>query len=148
MKKVDPSKALPPLEVPRGYSQISRIFGEAGSSQTTMKMPAGPGGREIDVTCHSKIAERMKAAFQEIKDRGMSDLIQSFDGAYNYREMTSGQNLSTHSWGIAFDVNAASNGYGQSRRTEEQRQLAEVFHRYGFFNLPNDWMHFQYTQGY
>jgi len=148
MKKVDPSQSLPPLERPKGYSQISKVFGEPGSSQTKVKMPAGPNGEEIDVTCHSKIAERMKAAFQEIKDRDLSHLIKSFDGCYNYREMTGGSNLSIHSWGTAFDVNAASNGYGQKNRTEDQRILSEVFQRYGFFNLPNDWMHFQYTEGY
>ncbi|MGV8120744.1 MAG: M15 family metallopeptidase [Candidatus Xenobiia bacterium LiM19] len=148
MKKVDPSQFLPPLEQPKGYSQIPEVFGEAGTDQTKVKMPAGPNGKEIDVTCHRKIADRMNAAFQEIKDRDLSHLIKSFDGCSNYREMTGSSQLSTHSWGVAFDVNAASNGYGQKNRTEDQRILAEVFQRYGFFNLPNDWMHFQYTGGY
>jgi hypothetical protein len=82
------------------------------------------------------------------ESRGLSDLIKSNDGAYNYREMTSGSALSTHSRGIAFDINAGDNWFGKKEMTEDQRKLAEVITRYGFYHLPGDWMHFQYCDGY
>lgn len=133
---------------PNGLAEIQKTFGAAGTNQTTMQMPAGPGGKMINVTCNARIADRMKAAFEEVKKAGLSNLIHSFDGSFNNRAKRGGSSKSTHAWGIAFDVNAGENPMGSSRQTAGQRKLAEIFQKYGFYQLPNDPMHFQFCTGY
>lgn len=147
MDKVEPSKTLPPLDVPRGYSEKAKTFGEPGSNQVTRKMAAGKNGEMIDVTCHAKLADRMETMFQELKDKGMSHLLkQDFGGCSYYRDSAGGGSLSNHSWGIAFDVNAGypGNGFNSSYPTADQDKLAEFFGKYGFQQLKNDRMHFEY----
>lgn len=133
---------------PNGLNQIISTFGQPGTNQVTTKMPAGPGGKMIDVTCNAKIADKMKGAFEEIKEKGLSDQIKSFDGCFVNRNKRGGSTKSTHAWGIAFDVNASENPQGSTRQTEGQRQLAAVFEKYGFHQIPDDPMHFQYATGY
>jgi len=133
---------------PHGLDAIKKMFGEPGKNQVTVEMPAGKNGKMIKVTCHKLIADRMKAAFQEVKDRGLSHLIDSFDGSYNNRNKRGGSTKSIHAWGIGFDVNASQNGMGKSTQTPAQKQLAQVFAKYGFYQLPNDPMHFQFATGY
>jgi hypothetical protein len=140
--------STPVKDRPHGLSAINSTFGRAGTNLVTTKMAAGEGGKMVNVTCNAKIADKMKAAFEEIKEKGLSDEIHSFDGCYNYRNKRGGSTLSTHSWGIAFDINASGNPMGSSKQTAGQKQLAEVFAKYGFYQLENDPMHFQYCTGY
>ncbi|MGV8120745.1 MAG: M15 family metallopeptidase [Candidatus Xenobiia bacterium LiM19] len=149
MDKVEPYKTLPPLEVPKNYSEKVKTFGQPGSNQVKRKMAAGKNGEMINVDCNAKLADRMETMFQELKDRDMSHLLkQDFGGCSYYRDTTGGGSLSNHSWGIAFDVNAGfpGNGYDTSYPTEDQDRLAEFFGKYGFKQLKNDRMHFEYCQ--
>jgi len=136
------------VKLPNGRAEIEKMFGPAGKNQTTVKMPAGPGGKMVNVTCNQKIASRLNDVFQEIKSQGLSNEIKGFDGCYNYRSKRGGKNLSTHSWGIAVDINAGSHPMGSSRQTKGQKAIAEVFKKHGFYQLPNDPMHFQFCRGY
>ena len=65
---------------PRGRAAIDKMFGPAGKNQVNMKMPAGPNGKMINVTCNSKIAPKLNAVYQEIKDKGLSGDIKGYDG--------------------------------------------------------------------
>jgi hypothetical protein len=133
---------------PRGRSAIEKMFGPAGKNQVNMKMPAGPGGKMINVTCNSKIAPKLNAVYQEIKEKGLSGDIKGYDGCYNYRNKRNSNNLSTHAWGIAVDVNAGSHPMGSSKQSSGQKAIAEIFQKHGFYQLPNDPMHFQFCRGY
>ncbi|MEQ8171961.1 MAG: M15 family metallopeptidase [Candidatus Eremiobacterota bacterium] len=133
---------------PRGRAAIEKMFGPAGKNQVNVKMPAGPGGKMINVKCNEKIAPKLNAVFQEIKDKGLSGNIKEFDGCYNYRTKRNGKSLSTHSWGIAVDINAGAHPMGSSKQTAGQKAIAEVFQKHGFYQLPNDPMHFQFARGY
>ncbi|MBF0543927.1 MAG: SH3 domain-containing protein [Candidatus Riflebacteria bacterium] len=133
---------------PNGLSGIESMFGQPGTNQVTVTMPAGPGGRDVSVTCNAKIANQLKAVFEDIKAQGLSNDIHSFDGCYCNRAKTGGSSKSVHSWGIAVDINASENPYGQSRQTAGQQRLAAVFAKHGFHQLSNDPMHFQYATGY
>lgn len=133
---------------PNGVKEIYNTFGPPGTNQVTTKMPAGPGGKMINVTCNAKIADKMKGAFEEIKAKGLSNEIKSFDGAFCNRNKRGGSSKSVHAWGIAFDVNASQNPMGSTRQTAGQRQLAAIFEKHGFHQLKNDPMHFQYATGY
>ncbi|MEQ8192113.1 MAG: M15 family metallopeptidase [Candidatus Eremiobacterota bacterium] len=133
---------------PRGRAAIEKMFGPAGKNQVNVKMPAGPGGKMINVKCNEKIAPKLNAVFQEIKDKGLSGEIKANDGCYNYRTKRNGKSLSTHSWGIAVDINAGSHPMGSSKQTAGQKAIAEIFQKHGFYQLPNDPMHFQFARGY
>ncbi|HPZ09157.1 MAG TPA: M15 family metallopeptidase [Candidatus Eremiobacteraeota bacterium] len=56
--------------------------------------------------------------------------------------------MSTHSWGIAVDINADSHPMGSSKQSEGQKAIAEIFQKHGFYQLPNDPMHFQFARKY
>jgi len=133
---------------PQGLNGIMSTFGPAGQNQTTVEMPAGPNGKMIKVTCHKKIAPKLQAVFQEIKAKGLSNNIKSFDGCYNNRSKRGGSSKSTHAWGIAVDINAGQHPMGKSSQTPGQKAIAEIFAKHGFKQLPNDPMHFQYCTGY
>ncbi len=140
--------SIPSLTRPNGRAEIERVFGARGTNQVTVNMAAGPNGSSRSVTCHRLIADRLKAVFDEIKSLGLSNLIDTFDGCFNNRNKRGGSTPSVHSWGIAVDLNASANPMGSSSMTAGQRRLAEVFKKYGFYQLPNDPMHFQYCTGY
>jgi hypothetical protein len=133
---------------PNGRAGIEAMFGPPGQGQVTVQMPAGPGGKMIKVTCHAKIADKLKAVFEEIKAKGLSGEIKSFDGCYNNRNKRGGSSKSIHAWGIGVDINAGQHPMGSSKQTPGQRAIAEVFAKHGFKQLPNDPMHFQYATGY
>ena len=136
---------------PQGKDAIEKMFGQPCKNQTTVTMPAGPGGEDIKVTCNKAIAERMTAAFQEIKDRGLSDNIESFDGCFLDRNKRGNdEDKSVHAYGIAFDLNAKDNPQTSTvkNQSEGQKQLAQVLAKYGFHQLPKDPMHFQFARGY
>ncbi|MCE7874522.1 hypothetical protein DYH09_29715 [bacterium CPR1] len=146
---VGPTNKLP---VPHGLRGIMQTFGPAGSKNLrSVRAAAGPGGKEIPVSMHTKVADQFKQAFDEIKRQGLSSEIQSFDGSYNHRPKKGrSKGLSTHSWGIAFDVNADRYPYGTSpaQTSQKFRQIAEILKSHGFHQLPNDAHHFQYATGY
>lgn len=148
----DPSAAGSNVARPNGYNGIVAAFGQPGdrSNLVTVDMPAGPGGKMIPVTVHKKIAGKLKAAFEEIKARGLSGEIKSFDGTFNPRKKRGGSTWSTHAWGIAVDINAGLYPMGTpvSQTSEGHKQIAAILARYGFHQLPNDPHHFQYATGY
>jgi hypothetical protein len=54
----------------------------------------------------------LKTALTNLITRGYIDELKTWDGCFNIRPMRGGTNYSLHSWGIAIDVNAATNPYG------------------------------------
>lgn len=146
---VGPANKLP---VPHGLRGIMQTFGAAGSKNLrSVRAAAGPGGKEIPVSMHTKVADQFKQAFDEIKRQGLSSEIQSFDGSYSHRpKKGKSKGLSTHSWGISFDLNADRYPFGTSpaQTSQKFRQIAEILKSHGFQQLPNDAHHFQYATGY
>lgn len=98
------------------------------------------------MACHVKMVERFEAVFQELYWEGLWPLLRTFDGIYNYRRKTKGGDWSTHSWGIAIDLNASTNGYGTAG--DMPAKVINVFKKHGFTHLKNDPMHFQFCSGY
>jgi hypothetical protein len=99
------------------------------------------------VTCHRIIIPQLTAALQEIERAGLADVITTYDGCWVPRHMLWDANraISRHAWGVAFDINARTNGYG-ARPTLDPR-VVEIFQRWGFrwggnFSTP-DGMHFE-----
>lgn len=74
--------------------------------------------------------------------------VGSYDGCYNFRPVRGGTHLSLHSWGIAIDLNAASNPLGSTDRSKQPPELVAAFKRHGFwwgadYHNRKDPMHFQ-----
>ncbi len=97
--------------------------------------------------CHRLVVPHIQAAFQTVVERGLADKIRTWDGCFNVRHMRGAGQWSTHSWGIAFDLDAPWNRFGQ-RNFAMDEEVAACFEEAGFvwggrWNRP-DGMHFQY----
>jgi hypothetical protein len=69
-------------------------------------------------------------------------------GCFNFRANANARDrLSTHSWGIAVDLNPHLNPNGQ-KECKQPTELVRAFISRGFRWVPNDWMHTQAAWGY
>ena len=107
--------------------------------------------------CHKLVAENFLSVFNEIyKTYGYDKIkelgIDLFGGCFNYRKMRGGNSWSTHSWGIAIDLDPARNTLKETSKTArfarpEYKAMVDIFYKYGFESLGReqnyDWMHFQ-----
>lgn len=107
--------------------------------------------------CHKLVSKNFLDVFNEIhrvygyekiKELG----IDLFGGCFNYRKMRGGNSWSTHSWGIAIDLDPARNKLKETSRTArfarpEYKAMIDIFYKHGFESLGReknyDWMHFQ-----
>lgn len=104
------------------------------------------------IRCHKKAADAFVRAFTAIQEAGLRGKITAYGGAYTFRPKRSSTKLSTHSWGIAVDLNPATNGMG--RAGDMDPRVVEIFREHGF-KWGGDWpgrgkdpMHFQFCTGY
>lgn len=96
----------------------------------------------------------LEAVFDEIVARGLDSRILSFDGAFvsRHKNWDPTQELSSHTWGIAVDLNQRFNGSGSEPALPGAigclRELVPIFNARGFawgghFRRPRDGMHFE-----
>lgn len=102
--------------------------------------------------CHRKWAGLIPSVFEAMEEEGLRKKLKSFGGCFNFRSKRSGGKLSTHSWGIAIDLNPETNQMGT--KGDMDPDVVEVFRRFGF-KWGGDWtgpskdpMHFQFCTGY
>jgi hypothetical protein len=90
-------------------------------------------GRDVKTRCHRLAKEPFERLHAEIADSGLWKLIHTWDGLWvpRHRTWNTRRPLSSHSWGVAEDLNAATNPFG-GQVTDENRALAAVFIKYGF----------------
>lgn len=107
--------------------------------------------------CHKLVAENFRAVFNDLLihygyDKIVELGIDKFGGCFNFRKMRGGSDLSTHSWGIAIDLDPGRNKLKETSRTArfarpEYKQMIDIFYKHGFISLGveknYDWMHFQ-----
>ena len=108
------------------------------------------------MTFHKKAAAQLLAAFQEIEESGLRDLVLSFGGTYLFRLIRgSTTTLSNHAYGVALDLNMNWNGLGKCPALAKERgtlrPLVPLFERYGFYwggwyRSRRDGMHFECVQ--
>ena len=104
------------------------------------------------ILCHKKLVGTVTQLFKALDEPGVRGSVKSYGGCFAFRPKRTGSKLSTHSWGIAIDVNPETNPQGSAGDLDPA--VVEVFRRFGF-KWGGDWpgkvkdpMHFQYCTGY
>ncbi len=104
------------------------------------------------MTCHRRMTGIYASVFTSVQQSGLQTRVASFGGCFAYRPQRTGSKLSTHSWGIAIDLNPATNPQGSDGDMDPE--LVEIFRCAGF-EWGGDWkgktrdpMHFQFCTGY
>lgn len=104
------------------------------------------------IPCHKLLKSTFEEVFQELMKAGLHSKITSFGGCFCFRPQRSGTKLSTHSWGIAIDLNPESNLQGTAGDMDPG--IVMMFTKAGFA-WGGDWqgrardpMHFQFCTGY
>ncbi|MGH7788125.1 MAG: M15 family metallopeptidase [Candidatus Binatia bacterium] len=105
---------------------------------------------------HAKARDPLARAFEAIDDAGLGHLIITCDGTFvaRHKGWNAARSLSSHTWGIAIDLNARWNGYGTEPAplgsVGSVRELVPHFEAQGFawggyFQPLNicDGMHFE-----
>ncbi|KRF37940.1 hypothetical protein ASG94_09600 [Nocardioides sp. Soil805] len=99
------------------------------------------------MTCHRVVFPQLRAALLEVQQRGLADEIHvdEYAGCFYPRFIAGTQQLSLHSFGIAFDVNVPGNQRGTVG--EIDRDVVDIFKKWGFA-WGGDWgytdpMHFE-----
>lgn len=102
------------------------------------------------VHCHEAIVAPLGAALQQIVDEGLADAVDADDygGCWVPRRIDRdpAKPLSMHAWGLAIDLNVATNGLGATPTMDAR--VVEIFRTHGFvwggaWSRP-DGMHFEW----
>jgi hypothetical protein len=111
-----------------------------------------PSLRVKRMTCHKRMEEVFASVFDRVQAGGLESKVVSFGGCFAFRQQRTGTKLSTHSWGIAIDLNTATNPQGSAG--DMDADVIEIF-RVAGFEWGGDWpgklrdgMHFQFCSGY
>ncbi|WP_205471718.1 M15 family metallopeptidase [Nocardioides sp. SYSU D00038] len=99
------------------------------------------------VTCNKYLFPQLRAALQEVQQRGLADKIhpEEYAGCYYPRFIAGSTKLSNHSFGLALDLNVPGNGRGTVGDID--RDVVAIFKKWGF-GWGGDWrytdpMHFE-----
>ena len=104
------------------------------------------------IRCHKLIVPLLEEVFRQIDARGLKGAVRTYGGGYVFRAKRNGVKPSTHSWGIAIDLNPNTNAMGSAGDMDPR--LVDLFEGYGFTwggrwsGGNKDPMHFQYCSGY
>jgi hypothetical protein len=148
---------LPPV-------MLKSLFGEFAARP----VPGDPGYLQLDprwvndhivtttlpvigrVTCNRALIPQLRGAMQKLSRRGLSSLIHTFNGCYvpRFVNRIPTASISHHTWGVAFDCNAATNPFGSP--AHQDPRLVKILRRWGFtwggdFIVP-DGNHFEYRR--
>lgn len=145
---------------------INSIYGLPGRNIVDFKIPYKmklAWDEEIIIEtfqCNAKIVPNLDAIFNCVKlaydSNSIKDLgLDLFGGCFNIRNKRGGSSLSTHSWGIAVDIDPANNqlawNKNKARLAKKEYNnfwsIVETNGGYSLGRLKNyDWMHFQFIE--
>jgi hypothetical protein len=99
---------------------------------------------------HKLLVPTFIEVFRDIKCQGLMERATHYGGIYAKRPIRGWTNRSTHSWGIAIDMNPQENQLGTKGRMDPG--VIAVFRKHGFVwggdFKRSDPMHFQFASGY
>ena len=153
------------LQLPT-YDAIKSFYGDVGQPGGRVKMPyplklAWDKKTTIEsFVAHKKITSRFEKIFtdtlSEYGEERIDELgLNLFGGCFNVRKMRGGTRHSTHSWGVACDLNPAANQLKWNHKQsvfarQEYRPFWDIVYKYGGVSLglerDYDWMHFQFVR--
>lgn len=167
------SGAAPQLKTPNGLDELIATFGDIRpfirddgtldpkweqQQLTLARLPfpipyvVVPHPLVTRINCHKKLADIFVQVFTEIQNQGLAGKIVSYGGCFNFRTKRLSTKISTHSWGIAVDLNPETNQQGTTGNMDPQ--VIKVFQSFGFkwggefSGKSQDPMHFQFCTGY
>jgi hypothetical protein len=141
-------------------AQALKKYGEPSQTNPNMILWDVPTELEIGIIpkriyCNKDLVGPLSKAFKALITTGHVKELKTWDGCFNIRKKRGLTTMSLHSWGIAVDVNSASNQLGKSYDQlikEGRTPLSEGFlkcFRDNGFDCGGDWvnrpdrMHFQ-----
>ncbi len=100
------------------------------------------------VYCNKDLVEPLRKALTNVVARDLVAEIKTWDGCFCIRGKVGGTSSSLHSWGVAIDINAATNGF--NKKPTMSKALVACFTDAGLewggtWSKP-DGMHFQLAQ--
>lgn len=142
---------------------LMRYYGKVGENQVKIDTPyrmvlAWDTDTVLrQITCHKKVAESLYKVLETVTEYYTEDEIVKhgfhlFGGMLNVRKIRGGNRWSTHSWGIAIDIDPARNGLHAKWHQAylgkpECEAFVECFKDEGWYSLglekDYDAMHFQ-----
>lgn len=142
---------------------LMKFYGDVGTRQTRIEAPYPMKlSWETDtviktIKCHEKVAESLYNILSRIKDEYSEKQIEEhgfnlYGGCSTVRKIRGGNRWSTHSWGIAIDLDPARNGLRTKWKDSgfakpECRPFLDAFKDEGWYSLGRekgyDCMHFQ-----
>jgi peptidoglycan hydrolase-like protein with peptidoglycan-binding domain len=159
------------IQPPDGLAEIKAAFGDPeftpGSGDpycpfnvsnewrnANLKIFDTPHPKVNHIYCHRLIGPILQKVFAEIITAGLTEEIRTYNGCFcpRHKNHNPSKPMSVHSWGIAIDLNAATNGVGTDG--DMHPGIVDIFERNGFtwggrWTKPaKDPMHFQYCTGY
>jgi hypothetical protein len=143
------------------FVEVKKIFGEwtyrPTSSRFVIPDKAWEDANIVEervpllglIACNTKLIPQLTGAMRELIARGLGGLIRTSNGCYSPRmQVGNTYALSRHAYGIAVDVNATRNPYGET--PSQDPRLVEVMERWGFTWggrwLVPDGMHFEFVR--
>ena len=124
----------------------------------TMRLSWRPDYHTDYLQIHKKVADVLVDAFEEIKGyRGETYLYNRgynfTGGSFNFRVMRNGKKLSTHSWGIAVDINPHIAPYNRKNEDGEWVNnqpdfIVKAMISRGLYSFEFDGMHFQAVRSF
>lgn len=102
------------------------------------------------ITCHVLLTDALRDALHAIDDAGLWSGLHSYGGGFVFRPKRTANELSLHSWGIAWDFDPEHNKLGTAGTMSPA--IVKIFEANGFFwgghfKSTKDPMHFQYATG-
>lgn len=107
------------------------------------------------IRAHRLVATLIRDCLDSISRAGVDSHRITYGGCYSWRAMRGSSKLSTHTWGIAIDIDPINSRRGlkwDGGKRMVPKVVVEIFKSAGFtwggdFKIP-DCMHFQYARGY
>lgn len=148
-------------KIPHGRAEIERVFGSLSDPRFEQKnlvyfdlpYPLRYAGVSVArARCHRLAVDHFVKAFENVKAAGFADQFVEFNGIYARRAARGSVGQpSTHSWGIAIDMEASRYPLGGLQRMPDAIVKCftdAAFFYGGDFGGRKDPMHFQLATGY
>lgn len=148
-------------QTPSGLDEILATFGRIDDPRFeaqrivlfTLPYPLIYDGIQVTRSrCHKLLVENFQQAFEAIKKQGLQGQAERYGGIYARRSIRGfGSHPSTHSWGIAIDLEPQRYPLGSKKRMP--KEIINAFESAGFFyggdfQSRRDPMHFQFALKY